>query len=350
MAVNHSAKDVSMPGCQNPVFALTRSAFWLLALLVLVALVFLVTRSHADAGTGGSHIACVEGYTATVFARGLASPDGLAFGPDGQLYVAEERAGRVSRIDAKGGVTIVLRGLHDPEGLAFDNSGNLYVVEDVAAGRVVKMAADGRVTTLVTDSDAPEGVVWSPGGNLYFTESNAQFALNPFSFRTRITTVGPGGDVTSVLTSTLLWSYAGITIGPSGFLYVTNEASGVGTDDSIFVVDPITGERVLFARDLVSPEGLSFSVDGAFPLYVAEESVGRDGGRLSKVEANGSHMPLCTGFKDIEDVVVDKAGRLFVSEDGSGSIILVQKTPMQPVDLPLLLKHSISAARGRGRR
>jgi alkaline phosphatase len=280
-------------------------------------------------------IQCPAGYTATLYAEGLSSPDGLALNPDGELYVAEEAAGRVSHIEADGSITPIISGLHQPEGIDFDNAGNLYVVEDVpdppdtSRGRLLKISPDGITTTLVTDLDAPEGVVWAADGTLYITQSNVQFTSRPSSFQTWVTAFSPLGGERQILNNARYWSYAGITVGPDGLLYVTNEASGVNTHDSIFRVDPFTGSRTLFASNLVAPEGLRFAADGQFPLYVAEEDTGSGAGVLSRVEANGSHMPFCTGFYSIEDVIQDEDGRLYVSEDGSGSVILIQTAPPQ---------------------
>jgi alkaline phosphatase len=313
---------------QHTILYSAKHAHWLFAFALLAALAFLFTSANADVGDPVSRVECSVGYSPSVYAEGLASPDGLAISPDGILYVSEEAAGRVSRVDPYGRVTSVIDGLDAPEGIAFDDIGNLYTVEDVSEGRLVKMTPEGLTTTLAANLDAPEGVAWASDGTLYITESNVQFAPSPLNFRTHVTAISPGGYVTRVLTSTLFWSYAGITIGPDGSLYVTNEASGTGTNDSVFVVDPVTGERSLFVSGLVAPEGLSFSADGGFPLYVAEEDSGGGGGRLSRVETDGTHTALCTGFSSIEDVVVDAYGTMYVSEDGTGSIIRVE--PITP--------------------
>ncbi len=185
------------------------------------------TTAISAVGDPVPRIQCPTGCTAAVYAEGLSGPDGLAFSPSGMLYVAEETAGQVSRIESNGSVTSILSGLANPEGIAFDNTGNLYVVEDVQGGRLVKMATDGMTTTLATDLDAPEGVVWALDGTLYITESNAESLPSPSDYRTHVTAISPLNEVTRILTNTLPWSYAGITIGSDGLLYVTNEASGI---------------------------------------------------------------------------------------------------------------------------
>ena len=319
--------------------------FGALALLLMMATVLSSGVALAMEGIPGAkpptgtrwdvipRIQCPTGYVAKSYAEGLSSPDGLAFGPGEVLYVAEEAAGRVSRIEADGSATPVVTDLHQPEGIAFDASGVLYVVEDVSqppdlsGGRLLKVTPAGITTTLTTNLDAPEGVVWAPDGTLYVTESNVQFASSPFDFQTHVTEVPITGGPTRILSNFLYWSYAGIALGPDGHLYVTNETSGTGTADSIFTVDPATGARILFASNLVAPEGLHFAADGGFPLYVVQEDTGSGAGMLSRVEANGSHTPLCTGFYSIEDVIQGDDGRLYVSEDSTGLVVVIEGEP-----------------------
>jgi DNA-binding beta-propeller fold protein YncE len=160
----------------------------------------------------------------------------------------------------------------------------------------------------------------------------------PWDYRTRVTRVSQAGDVTPILTNTLAWSYSGITLGAGGLLYVANEASGVGTTDSVFQVDPFTGMRILLVSGLIAPEGLRFSPNGGFPLYVAEEDVGGGNGRISQVQADGTHETLCIGFYGIEDVVLDQVGNLYVSEDTSGMVIKIARLPSHRVFLPSVVK------------
>lgn len=287
--------------------------------------------ANLSVGDPVTNVQCLPGYIATLYAQGLSSPDGLAFSPSGLLYVAEETAGRVSRIEPGGSITTVVSGLAHPEGIAFDSDGNLYVVEDVQNGRLVQVTPGGSTTALATGLDAPEGVVWASDGTTYITESNLEF--DPSHLRTRVTAVV--SPSVTVLTTGTLSSYAGIALGADGLLYVTNEASGFGTDESVFTVDPATRTRTLFATGLRAPEGLRFSANDGFLLYVAEEDTGGGVGRLSRIEADGSHTPFCTGFGSIEDVAVDDSGRLYVSEDSSGWIIAIIQ---YKVYLPIIMR------------
>jgi glucose/arabinose dehydrogenase len=329
---------------------------FLISLGLLAAPQSTLAQAGAKAGDDLPRIQCPPGYTAQVYAQGLVSLDGLAISPDGIVHVAEERVGRVTRISAAGGVTPVLTGLDHPEGIAFDpQTGELYVVEDREHGRLIARAADGTVSTLAGDLEAPEGIAWTEGA-LYLTESTLEYA-QPLDLRTRVSAFSSPVGLTPVITNTPVlsgtqvhvWSYAGIAAGPDDRLYVTNELSGyeethaivvipdiltvtltLTTSDSIFAIDPRAGTRELVASGLTAPEGLRFSSDGGYPLFVAEEDAGSGRGRITAIQADGGHAPFCTGFMTIEDVVVDEQGNLYVSEDSSGMVIRIEREQPRP--------------------
>ncbi len=63
----------------------------------------------------------------TPFVSGIINPTGLAFDPDGQLYVTSRAEGTVYRIDAGGESTLYAEGMGVATGAAFDRDGNLFV-------------------------------------------------------------------------------------------------------------------------------------------------------------------------------------------------------------------------------
>jgi sugar lactone lactonase YvrE len=284
----------------------------------------LVAQDNPAFGEPPPRVTCPEGFEVLVYATDLESPGGLALDPNDVLYVAEENAGRVSRVGPDGTLERVVTGLDYPEGIAFDPAGNLYVVEDVKAGRLLRIDPQGQQTVLAEGLAGPEGVVWAPDDHLYVTESNVQFIENiPWDVISGVTRVSASGEVTEVLTDALLWSYSAITRGADGLLYVANEASNTGTTNSIFQVDPLTGARTLFTSDLTSPEGVHFSPGGVFPLYATEEDLGDGTGRLNWIPSSGIPEVLCTGLYHPEGVAVDSKGNLYVTDQGLILQILV---------------------------
>lgn len=76
----------------------------------------------------------------SVVLGGLLYPNGLDIGPDGFVYVAENNAGRVRRINPDTGeFTIVAMGLTGPNGVAFSNDPHLFYVGSFEGSGVYKV-------------------------------------------------------------------------------------------------------------------------------------------------------------------------------------------------------------------
>ena len=63
----------------------------------------------------------------TPFVTGILNATGLAFNPDGDLFVTSRAEGTVYRIDASGESTVYAEGMGVATGAAFDRDGNLFV-------------------------------------------------------------------------------------------------------------------------------------------------------------------------------------------------------------------------------
>ncbi len=73
------------------------------------------------------------------FARDILNPSGLAFGPDGLLYVSSRAEGTVYRVGNTGTAQVYAEGLGIATGLAFDAAGDLYVGD--RSGTIFKIPA-----------------------------------------------------------------------------------------------------------------------------------------------------------------------------------------------------------------
>jgi gluconolactonase len=136
--------------------------------------------------------------TVKVLAQGLRFPEGPVAMRDGSVCFVEIAAGRVSRVDPNGILSVVAQTGGGPNGLAVGPDGALYVcnnggfvVKDVDGNCQVvhgQMPADyktgsiqridigtGEVTTLYTECDghpltAPNDIVFDAHGGFYFTD------------------------------------------------------------------------------------------------------------------------------------------------------------------------------------
>jgi hypothetical protein len=77
------------------------------------------------------------------FASGIMNPTGLAFGPDGALYVSSRHEGMLYRVSEGGIVSPFAEGLGIATGLAFDPQGQLYVGD--RRGTIYRVSATGEV-------------------------------------------------------------------------------------------------------------------------------------------------------------------------------------------------------------
>ncbi len=206
---------------------------------------------------------------------GLTNPDGMAFGPDGNLYVCSEQTSAVLRYDGKTGaflntfVPAGSGGLNIAEYPAFGADGELYV-SSTHANAVFRYDGttgaflDVFVTAGSGGLDTPSGMVFGPDGNLYVSSTNTHQVLRydgrTGAFLGAFVPAGSGG----------LQKPVGLTFGPDGQLYVSSLFT-----HQVLRYDGRTGaflDVFVPARSggLNGPYGLAFGPDGN--LYVVSIS------------------------------------------------------------------------------
>ena len=172
----------------------------------------------------------------TPFVTGILNATGLAFNPEGELFVTSRAEGNVYRVDAAGEFSVYAEGMGVATGCAFDHEGNLFVGD--RSGTIFKIDRDRKIFVHAT-----------------LEPSVAAYHL---------------------------------TVDAAGTLYVT--APSLSSNEAIFAIEPHGDTRVWF-RGLGRPQGLAVSHSG--DVYLAACLHGRNG--LVRVTPKGEASLVLAG-------------------------------------------------------
>jgi gluconolactonase len=265
---------------------------------------------------------CHAGFT--IFARGFEFPEGPAFDRYGLLYLVNLRGGYVSRVSPAGEVEKFASTGGAPNGSAFHPGGDLYVA-DSGLNSILAIDQTGKVREVCRayrgeKFQAPNDLCFDRAGGLYFTDPPPVTNPNPIGRLFYLNTAGEPDLL------------------DEGIAY-SNGLALDATEENLYVVETRTGRilryqvqgpgqlgpRQVFAQLEPKPDGLA--LDAAGRLYVAVFGsgaiwvVGPDGHLVGKLALGGSGPTnLAFGGKERR--------QLFVTEGPQGIIYrLDMETP-----------------------
>jgi sugar lactone lactonase YvrE len=172
----------------------------------------------------------------TPFVTGILNATGLAFNPEGDLFVTSRAEGTVYRVDAAGEFTTYAEGMGVATGAAFDGQGNLYVGD--RSGTIFKINTDRKI----------------------FVHATLEPSVSAYH----------------------------LAVNRAGVLFVTGPT--LSSNDAIWAVEP-NGDTRAWHRGLGRPQGLTIARDGS--VYVAACLHGRRG--IVRVKPEGEASLVLSG-------------------------------------------------------
>ncbi|MFI6373735.1 SMP-30/gluconolactonase/LRE family protein [Streptomyces sp. NPDC050546] len=243
-------------------------------------------------------------------ARRLNSPNplwgsnGVAFGPDGRLYVAQFLAGKISAVDpATGDVEVVVpmdSPVESPDDLAFGADGSMYIA-DLVPGRVWRRGPQGEYSLVSEEVKVPNGIT-CVGDRLF---------VNEMKMDGRLLELFPEGGDPVVLTDGLAFGNA-MQLGPDGCLYYPHMISR-----QVWRIPPDGGLPEVVAEDVHDPVAVRFDLGGV--LHVLSRG---PEGIVTRVDLHGTgaRTLVTSGVTGLDNAAFDAENRMFVSSFASGGI------------------------------
>ncbi|MFJ2005767.1 hypothetical protein [Streptomyces chartreusis] len=237
--------------------------------------------------------------------------NGVAFGPDGRLYVAQFLAGQISAVDpATGDVEVVVPmdgPVRSPDDLAFGADGSMYIA-DLVPGRVWRRSPEGEYTLVSGDVANPNGIT-CVGDRLFVNE------MKPDG---RLMELFPHGGDPRVLTEGLALGNA-MQLGPDGHLYYPHMMSGPNPllTGQVWRIPPDGGVPEVVADDVHQPVAVRFDRGGV--LHVLSRG---PEGIVTRIDLHGggSRTLVTSGVVGLDNAAFDAENRMFVSSYASGGV------------------------------
>lgn len=233
----------------------------------------------------------------------LVGANGMRWGPDGGLYVAQALGSQISKIDVAAGTVDLISscgdGLVAPDDLAFDSRGNLYATE-VMSDQVSVRRPDGTRALIATNTPAANGI----------TIHDDRIFMSEFTPGGRILELFADGAEPRTIASGLMMPNA-LCLAPDGMLYFPLVPLG-----EIWRVSAEGGTPERVIGGLVMPTAVK--VEAAGTLLVTEAATGA----LVRIDpvARTKHIVANLTY-GLDNLAFSPDGRVFVSHFTDGEVI-----------------------------
>jgi streptogramin lyase len=278
------------------------------ALSTIAALAVVATGLLVDSGTALAAAGEITEYYIPSFS---ADPEGIAAGPDGNLWFTERSFSKVGRVTPSGAFIEYTNPNSDPasgDGWAITSGpdGNLWYTQ-LGHNRVTKLTTSGTFTdySVPTTSGGPFGIATGPDGKLWFTENGAN----------KVAKVTTSGSFTEYPITTAGSGAKYIAAGPDGNLWFTENA--VNQVAKVTTAGVVTEYPIPTANS--HPFGIAAGPDGN--LWFTETSANQ----VAKVTTSGTitEYPIPTASSGPLAMTAGPDGNLWFVEGSANNVAKV---------------------------
>lgn len=248
-----------------------------------------------------------------VVARGaeIRGSNGIAVGPDGNLYVASVSGREIVVMDRRSGRVLERLGaevgVETPDDVAFGPDGSLYWTA-LFAGQVGRLAPDGTASIVAQLPPGPNPIAFNAEGRLFVglaAFGDGLYEIDPAG-------VEPPRRVLAPPTGGL----NGFAFGPDGDLYSPQTTTG-----SVIRIDVDAGTVSPFATGFVLPVAVDFDSRGR--LYVNDTAADQ----IVRIDPATGHREVFAELSDgVDNLAFDAADALYVTSLIQGSVRRVDQT------------------------
>lgn len=284
------------------------------------ARVFLMSPQGSLSTLAGNGHAGASGDNGPAANAELNHPAGLAFDPQGNLYIADSGNHLIRRVRL-GVITSYARAA-TPTGLAFDAAGTLYT-SDISAGDIAVIPPSGPASTIPV---AALDVSYSSGLGLYASAGNEVVAAGG---AVPVALAG-GGDLAhgdnGPAVQARLNHPAGTSVDPAGNIYIAdrdnNRIRRVTPDGTVTTIagngaPGLSGDGGPAASAQLSGP-TSVTVDASGNLYIADTG----NARIRKITPDGNISSATNaGLVSPVYAIADASGKLYIADAGAGKIL-----------------------------
>jgi sugar lactone lactonase YvrE len=261
-------------------------------------------ESHSSRYTANSTVSTAKGWTASRITppSTLFGANGMRFGPDGRLYVAQAFGSQISAIDITSGAVATISPIGGPivgpDDLVFDSRGILYITE-VMSERVCARSPNGEKRLIAENVPGANGITaWHD--RLFMDECRADG---------RLFELFPDGRAPRQIADKLPLPNA-LSVGPDGKIYFP----AIGANE-IWRVAPEGGKPEVFATGLAVPTAVKHDSKG-FLL----STQGGSGEILRFDLQSGDRRVVAKMRPGIDNFALTGDDRLFVSHFVDGGV------------------------------